>query len=88
MQENGGLINEKLTLDGRKRLTLTSVNSVDGFTDRELMLTVSGTKVEIKGQNIKISVYNNVSGNLTADGTFTEIKFGAKKTPFFKRVFK
>lgn len=79
---------ERLTLDARKKLTLTNVNSVDGFSDRELKLTVSGKKVDIKGQNIKITAFNNVSGNFTADGEFIEIKFGGAKTPIVKRIFK
>lgn len=82
------IINEKFTLEGRKRLTITGVNSVDGFSEKELKLTVNGTKVEIKGENIKITAYNNISGNFTADGKFMEIKFGAKKVPILKRIFK
>lgn len=79
---------EKFTLEGRKRLSITGVNSVDGFSERELKLTVSGSRVDIRGENIKITAYNNVSGNFTADGLFSEIKFGGKKVPMLKRIFK
>ncbi|MBE7089710.1 MAG: hypothetical protein E7362_02780 [Clostridiales bacterium] len=88
MPENDKILEERLTLDARKRLALNGVNSVDGFSEKELKLTVNGSKVEIKGENIKITAYNNVSGNFTADGKFNEIKFGGTKTPIIKRIFK
>lgn len=79
---------EKIVLDARKRLTMNGVSSVDGFSQQILYLTVSGSKVKITGENIKITSYNKASGNLTADGNFTEIKFNQKKLPLIKRLFK
>ena len=83
-----GLEMDKLTLDNRKLLTMTGVQSVDGFSEQFLILTVSGNKVKITGENIKISAYNKASGTLTADGVFCEIKYNQKKQPFIKRLFK
>lgn len=88
MPENNKVLEERLTLDARKRLAINGVNSVDGFSEKELKLTVNGSRVEIRGENIKITAYNNVSGNFTADGLFSEIKFGGVKTPLMKRIFK
>jgi hypothetical protein len=79
---------DKLTLDGRKLLTMTGVSSVDGFGEQFLSLTVSGNKVKITGENIKISSFNKANGNLTAEGTFNEIKYNYKKAPLVKRIFK
>jgi len=79
---------DKLTLDGRKLLTMTGVSSVDGFGEQFLSLTVSGNKVKITGENIKISAFNKANGNLTAEGTFNEIKYNYKKAPLVKRIFK
>ncbi len=79
---------EKIVIDARKRLTMTGVSSVDGFSEQALNLTVSGNKVKITGESIKITSYNKGTGNLTADGTFTEIKYMAKKAPLVKRLFR
>ncbi len=79
---------DKLVLDGRKRLTMSGVEAVDGFSEQSLVLSVKGVKVYVGGENIKITAFNKSSGNLTADGEFTEIRYGKKKAPFFKRVFK
>ena len=45
---------DKLVIECRKQLTLTGVDSVDGFSEQTLNLTVSGVKVKISGENIKI----------------------------------
>lgn len=87
MQQNP-VIMEKLTLDGRQHLTLTGVDTVDGFSEQSLKLTVMGSKVFINGENIKISAFNKATGNLIADGNFYEIKYNYKKQPIIKRLFK
>ncbi len=79
---------EKLVLDARKRLTMTGVSSVDGFSEQVVNLTVSGTKVRVSGENIKITAFNKGTGNLTCDGVIKEIKYDHKKTPLIKRLFK
>ena len=79
---------DRLEIVGRKRLAMNGVETVDGFSEQALNLTVSGVKMKITGEKIKITAYNKASGTLMADGIFNEIKYNAKKTPFFKRVFK
>ena len=86
MQEINGI--DKLELEGRKRLSMTGVNSVDGFSEQYLKLTVNGSKVQILGDKIKITSFNQNSGNLSADGKFNQIKYDVKKEPIFKRIFK
>jgi len=79
---------ESLILEGRNRLLMTGVSSVDGFSDEQLKLTANGSKVHILGQNIKISSFNKETGKLSADGVFNSIKFDVKKEPILKRLFK
>ena len=79
---------DKLNLEGRKRLTMTGVEVVDEFSEQSIFLSVSGNKVVVKGQGIKITSFNKSSGVLCAEGTFDEIKYNQKKTSFFKRIFK
>ncbi len=79
---------EKLCLDCRKVLTLTAVQTVDGFTEQSLKLTVNGKKMIISGENIKISAFNKSTGNLVAEGEFLSIKLGGEKSSVVKRIFK
>ena len=79
---------DRLEVVGRRRLAMSGVETVDGFSEQALNLTVSGVKVKITGEKIKITAFNKATGTLTADGIFNEIKYNAKKTPIFKRIFK
>ncbi len=79
---------EKLCLESRKMLSLTAVQTVDGFTEQCLKLTVNGNKVIVSGENIKITAFNKSTGNLLAEGLFTNIKFSGEKQPLVKRLFK
>lgn len=78
----------KLELENRTKLSMSGVETVDGFSEQALNLTVSGEKVRISGENIKITSYNKSTGNLTADGSFSEIKYSYKKQSALKRLFK
>lgn len=82
------LNNDRLEIVGRKRLAMSGVEAVDGFSEQALYLTVSGVKVKITGEKIKITAFNKAAGTLTADGLFNEIKYNAKKTPLLKRIFR
>ena len=79
---------DKVLIEGRKKLTMTVVDSVDGFTEQTLNLTISGSKVKVVGENIKITSFNKGTGILNADGVFNEIKYNTKKIPLAKRLFK
>ena len=80
--------NDKLTLDGRKKLSMTGVESVNSFSTNALKLTVNGKTVLISGENIKIDSYNKSSGLFSATGVFSEIKYSIKKQPIIKKIFK
>ena len=80
--------NEVLTLENQKRIVLTSVLSVDGFSPENLKLTVNGKKVVITGNNIKITSFNKSSGDFRAEGDFVKISYEGKKVPMLKKIFK
>ena len=80
---------DKLELLGRKRLALSAVDAVDGYSEQSLKITlIGGITVRINGAKIKITSFSKSSGNLTAEGEFSEIRYGGTKTPFIKRLFK
>ncbi len=86
MQETENL--QKLTLDNQRKLFMSGVESVDAFSERELKLTLNGSRVLVGGEGIKITAYNKGSGSLSADGKFTSIRSDGKKAPLLKRIFK
>ena len=87
MQEQG-VYTDKLLLENKKRLSMTGVTNVDGFSEQSLKLTVRQERVVVTGDNIKITSYNKETGALIAEGDFFEIKYSAKKQPILKKIFK
>ena len=88
MQQENIVSQEKLVLDARKNISLSCVETVDGFNEQMLKLTVNGSKVQILGDNIKITAFNKANGNLCAQGDFYEIRYSHQKQPLVKRIFK
>lgn len=81
-------IYEKLVLDDRKNLTINLVDSVDGFSEQNIFLTVNANKLKISGEKLKITNFNKVNKNFSCEGQINEIKYGGKKTPILKKLFK
>lgn len=67
------------TLEGRRKLTMTCVESVDSFSDTAIILTVGGKKVTIGGENLKILTFSQGNGNFAANGEVNSVKFGTAK---------
>jgi hypothetical protein len=86
MQSNNEIA--KLELENRKKLVMSKVEAVNGFTSQSLKLTVAGEGVEIYGEDIKISSFNKTTGALMCDGKFNGIKYCGEKIPFIKKIFK
>ncbi len=77
----------KIVLDCGKYLTLTGVECVNSFSPESLKLTTAGNKLFVTGSGIKIISFDKSTGSLNAEGDITSIRYGEKKTPFFKRLF-
>ncbi len=79
-----------LVVENQKRLSASSVAEVNGFSDKEIMLTlVGGKKITIFGQGLKITNFQKQSGNFIADGEILKITYhGNKSGSFFKRLVK
>lgn len=79
-----------LVVENQKRLSASSVAEVNGFSDKEIILTlVGGKKITIFGQRLKITNFQKQSGNFVADGEILKITYhGNKSGSFFKRLVK
>ncbi len=71
--------NSILTLEQRKKITLTAVESVDGFSEERITLTVGGQKVTIDGARLKILAFSQGSGSFSASGEVRSVRYGAGK---------
>ena len=68
--------NSTLTLEDRRKISLTGVESVDAFSDKCIRLTVSGIKLSIEGEKLKILSFSEGSGNFAASGEVSSLRYG------------
>ena len=67
-----------ITIEQRKKIRVTGVESVDSFSDSCVALTVEGRKLRIAGNQLKIVAFSKESGNFAAIGEISGIRYGAK----------
>lgn len=80
----------KLTLDERKRLTMTGVTDVESFDEEMVVLhTVKGTVV-VRGSQLHLQMLSLEGGQVHVDGTVDSLTY-EDSTPggssFFSRLF-
>lgn len=77
-----------LTIEQQRKITMTGVDSVDAFSETEVKLTVNGKKVLITGAGLKVLAFSKGSGNFSASGEVTSVKYGGAKGKLLQRLFK
>lgn len=77
-----------LTIEQQRRITFSGVDSVDAFSETAINLTVLGKKVRIEGAHLKVLSFSEGSGNFTASGEVTLVKYGGAKGRALQRLFK
>lgn len=68
-----------LTVEQRKKISMTSVESVDAFSEERIQLTVSGQRVTIDGTHLKILAFSQGNGSFSASGEVRAIRYGSAK---------
>ncbi len=81
-------ISSVLTIEQQKKITMTGVDSVDGFSESEIKLTVNGKRVTISGAGLKVLAFSKGSGNFSASGEVSAVKYGGAKGKTLQRLFK
>lgn len=68
-----------LTIEDRKKITMTGVESVDAFSESRILLSVKGQRVTIEGARLKVLAFSQGSGNFSASGEVSLLRFGSGK---------
>ncbi len=77
----------RLTIDQKKLVELSGIESVNAFSSSRIALTLTdGTKAFIAGADLKITAFSKESGEFKATGTIAGISYGGKG--FAAKIFK
>lgn len=77
---------QTVMIEGQKKISLTGVESVDGFTAQQIALTLTGGRAHITGDELKIAGFSKQDGSFTATGKITGVRFGAKRGKLWKKL--
>lgn len=83
--------NHDLVLKDRKNLTLSGVNELNSFDEKGVDLITSLGYLSIRGDKIKITAFNNNTGDMEICGDFSALIYineSSKKDGFFSKLFK
>lgn len=85
MEQNDGHI---LTVENRKRLSVTQVEAVESFSPTQLVLIYVGGKIVVTGSDMKITSFSKSSGSFSANGTITSVKYMQKGVGLRQKLFR
>ena len=71
--------NSTLTLEDRRKISLTGVESVDAFSDNCIRLTVSGVKLTVTGSKFQLLAFSVGNGSFYAVGVVDALRYGGGK---------
>ncbi len=75
-------------IEEQKKISMTSVESVDSFSSQQITLTMPNGKAVIYGDGLKIVNFSKSNGNFTAEGKISGLKYLAKHEKVIKRLFR
>lgn len=71
-----------------KRITATAIDSVDAFSDKQIVLSYSSGRIVVAGSNMKIVNFSKSGGNFSATGDITSVKYLSKGLGLKGKLFK
>ena len=84
MQE---LQNHTVTIEQRKSVSVSGVESVIAFSEVKIVLRLlGGEKMHVAGLDLKIAGFSKTNGTFLAEGTVTGLSYGGKS--FAAKLFK
>ncbi|MCD7729737.1 MAG: hypothetical protein LUI60_07510 [Clostridia bacterium] len=77
-----------VTVEDCKKVSATAIDSVDGFSPSQIILSFSGGRIIIAGAGLKIVNFSKASGNFAAVGTVNGVKYASKGVKLSQKIFK
>ena len=90
MRRNRGRMEEghNLSVEQCKRITASAISSVDGFSDKQIVLSYSGGRILETGSGMKIVNFSKTSGAFSATGDIYGVKYMQKGMSVRQKLFK
>ena len=90
IEENAVQVGEEqsVLIENQKKITLSGVLSIEGFTTQQIILELATGKAVVFGSGLKIAGFTKSGGQFVAVGNIKGMRFCNKQDKFLKRIFK
>lgn len=81
-------IPHSINIEQCKRISATSIDSVDAFSDKQIILSYQGGRIIVTGSGMKIVSFSKTSGAFAATGEINSVRYAAKGVGLKSRLFR
>lgn len=89
-EDNKLQIPHNLIMQNRSKLSISGVEDVENFDDREVVMYTSRGKLTVRGSNLRIERLSVDDGDLTIEGAMDSLEYSAEMRGhggFFSKLF-
>ncbi|MDE6667580.1 MAG: hypothetical protein K2K38_04440 [Clostridia bacterium] len=77
-----------LSIEQCKRITATAIQSVDTFSDKQILLSYQNGRIVVNGSGMKIVNFSKTSGAFSATGEISAVRYMQKGSSLRQKLFK
>ena len=77
-----------ISIEQCKRITATAIDSVDAFSDKQIVLSYASGRIVVAGSGMKIVNFSKSGGNFAATGDITSVRYLSKGIGLKGKLFK
>lgn len=77
-----------ISVEQCKRITATAIDSVDAFSDKQIVLSYAAGRIVVAGSGMKIINFSKSGGGFAATGDITSVRYLSKGMGLKGKLFK
>ena len=77
-----------LGIEQCKKITATAIESVDSFSDKQIVMSYPAGRIVVAGSGMKIINFSKTSGAFAATGEIISVRYIGKGVTFKSKLFK
>lgn len=77
-----------INIEQCKKITATAIESVDAFSDKQIILSYSAGRIVVAGNGMKIVGFSKTGGSFSATGEIISVRYIGKGMGFKGKLFK
>ena len=77
-----------INIESCKKITATAIESVDAFSDKQIILSYSAGRIVVAGNGMKIVGFSKAGGSFSATGDIISVRYIGKGMGIRGKLFK